>query len=371
MLKDMKIGILNTSMFRLGGDISHAYEFAKCLNARIFTNIYNPELEAFYPELENLAVPPKKNVREVKGFDQFQHMVKMTARRDLDCDFVIYMGDLPAYHQITHNIPYIYHCFTPPRAIFVGWERYLEGISDEGRFPKHFAKYKGSFRKVTDVTMVKGFLNPDQVTVNSEQVCRRFIKFYNRTPRAILYPPTNTKRYKWKPPEDFFLTVNRLESFKRVDMQIRAFAKTDKRLVVVGDGPERENLEALAKKVGGTIDILGKVPDEELLDLYSRCSAFVFSSSNEDFGLGPIEAFSSGKPTISIAEGGPLEYCTKDNSFLFKDEKELVSILERFDDADGLRMKKACLKTAKRFDTETIIEELKGHIEDIYNHYYH
>jgi glycosyltransferase involved in cell wall biosynthesis len=103
--------------------------------------------------------------------------------------------------------------------------------------------------------------------------------------------------------------VNRLDRAKRVDLLLEA-AKLDASIsvVVVGEGPDRERLEALARGLGDRVRFAGRVDDEELADLYSRCLALYYAPVDEDFGMGPYEAFLSGKPVITATDsGGPLE----------------------------------------------------------------
>src|SRR6266567_920211 len=54
------------------------------------------------------------------------------------------------------------------------------------------------------------------------------------------------------------------------------------------------------------VEFLGRVTDEELLELYARCRAFVMPGE-EDFGMTPVEALASGKPVIALGRGGVLE----------------------------------------------------------------
>jgi glycosyltransferase involved in cell wall biosynthesis len=79
----------------------------------------------------------------------------------------------------------------------------------------------------------------------------------------------------------------------------------DLRVVIAGDGPDRERLQALAN---GSVEFVGRVSDEELADLYARCRAVYYAPVNEDYGLVPYEAFLSDKPVVTTTDaGGPLD----------------------------------------------------------------
>ena len=104
----------------------------------------------------------------------------------------------------------------------------------------------------------------------------------------------------------FLLCVSRLLPYKNVDEVIRAFQSpglVDRRLVVVGEGPDRARLAALA---GGNVRLLGRVSDAQLRWLYATCSGLV-AASHEDYGLTPLEAAAFGKPTAALRWGGYLD----------------------------------------------------------------
>src|SRR5207245_5982377 len=80
------------------------------------------------------------------------------------------------------------------------------------------------------------------------------------------------------------------------------------RVVITGDGPDRERLERLASGLNGQVRFVGRVDDDELTDLYARSLAVYYAPIDEDFGMVPYEAFLSGKPVVTAHDaGGPLE----------------------------------------------------------------
>ncbi len=109
----------------------------------------------------------------------------------------------------------------------------------------------------------------------------------------------------------FVLSVNRLDRAKRIDLLIEAAAAVPSlEVVVVGDGPDRERLEQLARslRLDGRVTFAGRVPAGELTDLYATCFATFYAPIDEDFGLGPYESFLAGKPVITATDaGGPLD----------------------------------------------------------------
>ena len=148
-------------------------------------------------------------------------------------------------------------------------------------------------------------------------VSQRMLK-YNGIPSEALYnPPKLAARLHDGPYGDYFLTVTRLEHVKRVDLAIDAFEKvtSSMRLVIAGDGSIRHELaERIAKRgLGDRVELLGRVDDEKLIDLYAGCRAVLFAPYQEDYGYVTLEAFLSRKPVITACDsGGTLEFVEDD-----------------------------------------------------------
>jgi glycosyltransferase involved in cell wall biosynthesis len=126
-----------------------------------------------------------------------------------------------------------------------------------------------------------------------------------------LSPPPQKLDYRCESYDDFFLSVGRLDRAKRIELLVEAAAQ-DARLkaVIVGEGPDRERLETLARRLGldGRVRFAGRVGEEELADLYARCLGVFYAPVDEDFGMVPYEAFLAEKPVVTTTDaGGPLE----------------------------------------------------------------
>ena len=127
----------------------------------------------------------------------------------------------------------------------------------------------------------------------------------------VLPHPAQELDYRNEGHGDFILSVNRLDRAKRIDLLIEAAAvESSLEVVVVGEGPDRDRLEALARGLGvaGRVRFTGRVGAEEVARLYATCFASFYAPVDEDFGLGPYESFLSGKPVVTATDaGGPLE----------------------------------------------------------------
>lgn len=126
-----------------------------------------------------------------------------------------------------------------------------------------------------------------------------------------LPPPPPPLDYRCEGYGDFVLSVGRLDRAKRVDLLLEAAAAKDgTRVVVAGEGPDRERLEELARslRLDGRVTFAGRVDDAELATLYARCLAVFYAPVDEDYGFVPYEAFLSEKPVVTTRDaGGPLE----------------------------------------------------------------
>jgi glycosyltransferase involved in cell wall biosynthesis len=125
---------------------------------------------------------------------------------------------------------------------------------------------------------------------------------------TVLHPPTTgidvpARAVRGLAP-GFLLAVSRLLPYKNVDVVCAAFAQLpDRRLVVVGDGPERERLHAAAP---GNVEFRSHLTDGELRWCYEQAVGLV-TASHEDFGLTVLEAAAAGRPVAALRAGGYLE----------------------------------------------------------------
>jgi glycosyltransferase involved in cell wall biosynthesis len=146
------------------------------------------------------------------------------------------------------------------------------------------------------------------VFATSRNVAERLERSVGIQAQVLPHPPQQLA-FRTAEPEPFVLSVNRLDRAKRIDLLIAA-AKLDPqlRIVIVGEGPARDELERQAAALNGQVEFTGRVDDDRLADLYARCLAVYYAPVDEDFGMVPYEAFLSGKPVITTHDaGGPLE----------------------------------------------------------------
>jgi glycosyltransferase involved in cell wall biosynthesis len=171
---------------------------------------------------------------------------------------------------------------------------------------------------------------PDHFVANSRTVAARIQRVYGRTAQVI-HPPINTNRFRPShEQEDYYLVLSRLISYKRIDLAIDACAALGRRLVVIGDGPERARLMANAPP---TVTFLSRISDAEVEHYAARCRALLFPGE-EDFGMAPVELAAAGRPTIAYRAGGATETIVDGVTGVFFDHQataDVIEAIERFE----------------------------------------
>jgi glycosyltransferase involved in cell wall biosynthesis len=143
----------------------------------------------------------------------------------------------------------------------------------------------------------------DYFIANSVHTARRIWRCYRRQ-ATVIHPPVNIERFPFQTQkEDFYLTVSRLVSYKRVSLIVQAFNQLGLPLVVIGTGPD---LEAIRKLAQPNVQVLGFQPDSVVEQYMTRAKAFVYAAC-EDFGIALVEAQACGTPVIAYGAGGALE----------------------------------------------------------------
>lgn len=177
---------------------------------------------------------------------------------------------------------------------------------------------------------------PDQLLANSRFTASRIRRYWGRE-STVVHPPVEVDRFRWdQPRDDVYLCLCRLVPYKRVDLVVEAFNRTGLPLVVIGDGPERARLQAMA---GPNVRLLGRLPQDDVNAWLSRCRAYVYAGL-EDFGIAPVEAMAAGAPVIALGQGGLLDTVrciqrgdSQPTGLLFPDQQvtSLVAALEIFE----------------------------------------
>lgn len=150
----------------------------------------------------------------------------------------------------------------------------------------------------------------DHFIANSDYIARRINKIYRRE-ASVIYPPVAVDKFEadsnfGQEKEEFYLAASRMVPYKKIPLIIKAFTQMpDKKLIVIGDGPEYNKAKLIADQASN-ITLMGYQNTQVLTDYLQRARAFIFAAI-EDFGILPVEAQACGTPVIAYAKGGILE----------------------------------------------------------------
>lgn len=209
----------------------------------------------------------------------------------------------------------------------------------------------------------------DYFLSNSDFIGNRIWKVYRREAKTI-YPPVDVSSFTIGGiKEDFYLTASRMVPYKKINIIVKAFSKMpDKKLIVIGDGPDYEKIKANATT---NVQMIGYQPFEVLKDHMQRAKAFVFAAE-EDFGITAVEAQASGTPVIAYGKGGALETVNglgrSDHPtglfFLEQTPEAIVKAVEDFEEVGNIISPNFCRENSLRFSPERFRDEFRNFVEE-------
>jgi glycosyltransferase involved in cell wall biosynthesis len=196
---------------------------------------------------------------------------------------------------------HVCYCYTPIRYAWDMQHQYLRESGLTSGVKSILARLVLHYMRLWDSRTANGV---DQFFAISSYIARRIRKTYGRDAK-IIHPPVDVDAFPLAiEKENFYLTASRLVPYKRIDLIVEAFAQMpEKRLVVIGDGPEMAKLKRLA---GPNVTLLGYQGDDVMRDHMRRARAFIFAAE-EDFGIVPVEAQACGTPVVAYGRGGALD----------------------------------------------------------------
>ncbi len=216
------------------------------------------------------------------------------------------------------------------------------------------AKYLLHRIRLWDIRTANGV---DHFIANSGFIAKRIWKVYRRE-STVIYPPVDVESFKLcTEKEDFYLTASRMVPYKKIDLIVESFsAMPDKKLIVIGDGPDFEKIKA---KAGSNVTLMGYQSFEVLRDHMQRAKAFVFAAE-EDFGIAPVEAQACGTPVIAYGRGGALETVSDGVSGLFFESQDIESLISAVKQFETMSFNPHRVReNALKFSTERFLHQLK------------
>ena len=227
-----------------------------------------------------------------------------------DYDVVLSSSHAVAKGVLTHaQQMHLCYCHAPMRYAWDLTHDYLNASRAGRGLPGLLTRYLLHRLRQWDVLSAN---RVDYFVANSCTTARRIWRCYRRR-AEVIYPPVNTERFTRDlsqvgsqtaaKDKDYYLTVTRLVSYKKVPMMVEAFNQLERELVVIGGGKALDKLRSQAKS---NVTLLGEQPDEVVEQYMAGARAFVYSAF-EDFGIAPVEAQAAGIPVIALNAGGTAE----------------------------------------------------------------
>lgn len=256
------------------------------------------------------------------------------------------------------NQLHICYCHSPMRYAWNLYHEYLEDKNLNKGIKGWYAKWVLSKLRTWDIISTQ---RVDFFIANSNYIAKRIKKIYNRE-SIVIYPPVDTKKFSlYIEKEDYYVTASRLVSYKKIDVIVNAFnMMPNKKLIVIGNGPELNKLKGLAKK---NVEILGYVEEEKMILLLQKAKAMVFAA-DEDFGILPVESQSCGTPVIALNKGGLKETVIENKTGVFfsnQKQEDIIDAIKRFEsmvfDYKGIR------ENAERFSKERFEIEFENFVK--------
>ncbi|MCX8200151.1 MAG: glycosyltransferase family 4 protein [Candidatus Micrarchaeota archaeon] len=332
----MDVVLLQPFLHARGGLEKVVMEIARRYNPVIYTYRYVPDNTfAEFKQFDIRIVKPQITIpasvlsERVKwAIQSGEAFYSLKVKDDYD---VINAHGTPSEWARNRNARMLWYCHTPNREAFdlYEWRMRQRGVIGKAVFWASIQFYKHFEREVVPKI--------EKIVTNSKNSQARIRKYLNRD-SDIISPGITVSNYKNNGYKKYFFYPSRITPEKRFELAIEAFRKSGLhskgyKLVIAGSLiPGRSEHEAYLHKIKQLIDGLGEirvnVPYLELLELYSNCTAVLFTPVDEDFGIVPLEAMASEKPVVAVDEGGPRETILHEKTgFLCKSTDEMATCM--------------------------------------------
>ena len=301
----MKLAIVHDWLTNMGGAEQVVINFKKIYpDAPIYTTFYNPE--KLDDELKNIDVrtcylQKKKMITNHKKY--FPRMPMAFEAFNLnEYDVILTSSSSCAKGVITKpGSIHICYCHTPMRYAWEKRDEYTQGMN---KLKKKLISILLHYMRIWDLASAS---RADFFIANSTEVKNRIWKHYKRD-AVVINPPVRCNMFNISDVDsDYYFIVSRLVTYKKFDLAVKACKELGKKLVIIGDGPEKNNLMKIADG-DSNIVFMGKQPDEVVKKYMSECKALLYPGE-EDFGIVPVEAQACGRPVIAYGKGRSFRFC--------------------------------------------------------------
>lgn len=280
-----------------------------------------------------------------------------------DYEIIIFSWDcISAVRNCSPWVKKIYYCHTPPRYLYDLRQDYLKKVPFLLR--PVFNLLSHIFRKMYESDIKK----MDLILTNSENTRAR-LKSFLWLDSTVLYPPVKLWEFKWIAQWDYYLSVSRLSSAKRIDNIVKAFLRMpDKKLVVVygQNDPQKQEIFDLAKDAKN-IEFKTFPWNVWFKECVWNSIAWICIPVNEDFWMVPVESMAAWKPVLGVCEWGIKESVLHEKTWYLIPEgwkvEDIIKAIDYLSPEKSLEMREYCEKRAEDFSLSKFEKKLREFVK--------
>ena len=380
-VNDIKVAVVYEPIYKMGGGELHLKHILEAFpNSELFTAYYDEEI--IKKEFPNIKVH-HSFMQKLPAKDKLRYLYLLLnplaykSFKFQDFDVIISLSSSFAKFAHTDGVKHIDLCMTPPKLFWQKDDRTLKNPNQLTGINRILFKIYSFFMDTFLEDLWKKWdrnaaRKCDKIAGISNVVKDRIKKYYDYD-ADVIYPPVEVRKILEYPQvnrkENWYLYFGRVETYKGVELAIRACDVLDLPLKIAGAGADLEAMKELVEELGakGIVKFLGFVSEEEKYELLSRARALFFPVRGEDFGIVPVEANAFGTPVIAYRDGGVMETISEDNpkTGVFFDEytpESLIKVLKKFKPEDYTQDN--CRKQSENFASEIFIYKLQNYVKD-------
>lgn len=357
----MNVAIVYDRVNKWGGAERVLLELNKIFpDAPLYTSLYAPN-KASWASVFKVKTSFLQKLKFLRDKHEVLGVLMPIAFESFDFskfDLVISVTSEAAKGVLT--LPHTKHvciCLTPTRYLWSDYEKYFNNT-----LFKIISYPAVTYLKFWEKIAIK---RPDGVIAISENIKEKILKYYGVN-STVIYPPASSildmKKITFPKDKDYFLVVSRLVPYKRIDIVVEAATKLNVPLIVIGRGVEGEELKKVA---GKNVKFKEFVSDDLLRGYYKNAKALIYPS-DEDFGIGMVEAQIHGLPVIAFNKGAAKEIVIEGKTGTLFKEQSVISLIGKLKNFSKDRYnEKDCYDNGMRFSNLFFRKKLKSYIDDI------
>ena len=340
-------------------------------DAPIYTLLFDPP--GTYPEFtqRDIRVSPVNKFRSLRKHHRAALPVLPFAARSIHVDADVVVSSSSGWaHGFSASGAKLVYCYSPARwlympDVYLGSETQLvkrAALAAMSRYLRSWDRKSAlSCRRYLAISSVVKQRIADAYDIDATVLPAPVGMSGNETAQAVpeLF---NSARDGDRDSQSFYLCISRLLPYKNVEQVVRAFATLDRKLVLVGRGPEADRIQRMKTD---NVVMLSDLTDAQMVWLYQHCRA-VIAASYEDYGLTPIEAGVWGRPSVVLRWGGFLDTVVEDVTGVFFDEPDPVSIIRAIERLEQMPVDEEKIRSSmQRFTEAQFIDALRAEVNTI------